>query len=91
MYVRHIPYAVSYWHLVWHLDLVGIWLVSGWHLVGIWLASGWHLSVIWLAFAWHWFGIASGKTALACFPIPHSQQHRVFVNLASFVIAPLGV
>jgi hypothetical protein len=78
MYVRHIPYAASYWHLAWHL--VGIWLASGWHLVGIWLA-----------FAWHWFGIASGKTALACFPIPHSQQHRVFVNLASFVIAPLGV
>jgi len=78
MYVRHIPYAASYWHLVWHL--IGIWLASGWHLVGIWLA-----------FAWHWFGIALGKTVLACFPIPHSQQHRVFANLASFVIAPLGV
>ena len=80
------PLLASYWNLCVALPriLLGIWLASGhgWHLVAI---------AIWLAFAWHWFGIASGKTAVACFPIPHSQQHRVFANLASFVIAPLGV
>ena len=66
---------------IWHLIgiLRGIASNPSWHLVaiGIRLASGWHLVGIWLAFAWHWFGIASGKIALACFLI---QIHSQYAN-----------